>query len=1069
MSLKLYSILFNANNPDGEFVTGDLVEIYYDVSLDTSPGINDQAGLLVYLNGIQITSGNNIDWHVQSYKTVTPSYFGYYCNGGFGIYFFLIRSTFPYVLNQYYADYPACNTNPIVCDLAFSPNISVIQPSSLTSNDGSITIEATSTYPIKYKLTNDFDYNDGTGVSSGTFISLYPSTYRIYARDSKNCSANILINLTFNDTYSVIYTISYLNLAGHSSKIEILKRAYAGAASDVICGDIPITLEMRNEGNLDKFQPIVSTQATIRLMAQTNKQYQDLFTNDPRQYQVKFYKDTTGGTSFELQWMGYILPHIHQEQYTELPYPVTIQATDSLTNLSDYAFLQDDGNRFLGSIRILTLISSLLKKTNLALPIRSACNLFADTMDQTSADDPLDQAYVDVDTYYIATAAPSFEFVLKALLKPFRARLIQAEGRWNIIRVEEFISSYAYRDFDTDGVYLTNGTDNPIVDIKAATASNRLRWANQDQNLELRPAFGKLRIQYHLGFKENILRNGDFRLRSTWFTLFNQYIYFIDLFGFQIISPSYPLNTSYELINPINLDDVALVLSAEFSLITKPLGYLKSDTYLMAMGISNSLKIKINIKCPSYIINGQWVDGSGNIVTVPNGVLPYYQKVRLTVFYGNKYLLADGEWTNIPSDLIFYVTQFDQYIDLEKTASWPDVTYGTPKEFNVKIYHSIRDDVDFTSLADLKRKVTNSSIVGFWNNRGAYDPSSGLFPSTGGSGGAGSVVYKDQWTSSGTGIIYGVTVAAGTKISCLKTTPGQDTANWLIGGIILAENTKTEATYGFSTIYYYELQNNTDAPDDQNIVRPNDYDGSFNPYQWILVHTDLMNSIYGNPHSPINFYINKIQVQYLDSGHNPFDTIIRDRNGETNNTLNVQDEIYHGSLSSLITSTVINAQYIKQFAASAYGIPAFDGGTLQLFPSIISFPITKNVLSGKLIYTGYLRDSTGEGYENWARPGIAESDVLHSIFLKTTIAQYNRSWKKITGSLYGDVFFSFIKVLRETIEDNTIYLPASLSYDDKNNMINGEFLELNDIYTDAGSDGTAVSPSSSGFSTGFGG
>ncbi len=1069
-AIKVISIAFNANNPAGTYVTGDVVDIYYDASLDTSPSANPYAGLIVKLNDTPITSGSDIDWNTVSYKTVVY-YHPLICNQGYQVQTINDISFFPYGLNAYLSNVSACSSSAVVCDLIFSPNISVTGASTTTSNDGSISVVATSSNLIKYKIGSDFDYYDGTGVSSGVFSFLTIGSYRIYARDNLNCGANILINLTVNNTYGVIYTISYKNLAGHSSKIDILKRAYVGATTDMVCGDIPISLEMRNESNLDKFQPIVSTQATIQLMAQIDKQYQELFTNDPKQYQIAFYKDVSGGTSYSLQWIGFVVPQIYQEEYLIPPYVVTVSATDALTNLSNLAFVQDDGQKFFGSIRVMSLISTILKKTNLSLPIRCACNLFANAMAQTATDDPLDQAYIDVETYYIAINGPSFDFVLRALLKPFRARLIQAEGRWNIVRVEEMIDSFSYRDFDADGVYVTHGSYNPIIDIKSAISTNRLRWSDQDQNLEIRPGFGKMRVNYHLGYKDNILRNGDFSVSTQWNDFYHGYTYQINLYGFQVISPSYTINSSYELITPGNLDNVALILSALNADIISPFGYIQSDNYLMAMGISNTIKISINVKCPSAIKYSLAVDGSGNTVLIPNKITPYYQKVRMRVYYGGKYLLGDGTWTNIPSDVIFYNTQFDQYVNFELNANWPDATYTTPKTFYLKVFQSVGLDYDFSTVAALQRKITNSTVAAY-NNRGNYDASTGVFPSTGGSGGGGSIVAGDLWTVNVAGSIYGVYCIVTTRIRCINSTPGQSESNWLIGEITLSEGTKTEVhdpvSYGGLGLFYYELKNNTDSPSIPTIIRPNDYNVGTNPYQWVLIKEDFVL----DDRESNYFFINKVQVQYLDNGQTPFDTIVRDVNGEQNNNVAVEDDIYHGSLSNIIINeniTALVSNVLNPQSGTGFILSNQFPNNKTIFPNLVSVQVNQNILSGKLIYTGYFRDSSGNGYDQWARVGISESDVLHSIFLKTTIAQYNRSWKKITGSLYGDVFLSFLKVLKENLEDDIIYLPASMSYDDKQNKINGEFLELIDIYANPGSNGTLISPFISGFSGGFGG
>src|SRR5690606_3402998 len=103
------------------------------------------------------------------------------------------------------------------------------------------------------------------------------------------------------------------------------------------------------------------------------------------------------------------------------------------------------------------LIAYILKKTGLNLNIRVGINLYAVGMDTTDADDPLDQAYVDCDTYYINTNDPTLDYVLRQILESFGACIIQEFGVWNIVRVEERVGEYDYREFNADGDYVGNG------------------------------------------------------------------------------------------------------------------------------------------------------------------------------------------------------------------------------------------------------------------------------------------------------------------------------------------------------------------------------------------------------------------------------------------------------------------------------------------------------------------------------------------------------------------------------------------------------------------------------------
>ena len=71
-----------------------------------------------------------------------------------------------------------------------------------------------------------------------------------------------------------------------------------------------------------------------------------------------------------------------------------------------------------------------------------------------------------------------------------------------------------------------------------------------------------------------------------------------------------------------------------------------------------------------------------------------------------------------------------------------------------------------------------ASVVGLLNDRGNYDASSNVFPSSGGGGSGGAIKKGDLWTVSVAGTLGGQAVAAGTEIRALQDAPGQATSNW---------------------------------------------------------------------------------------------------------------------------------------------------------------------------------------------------------------------------------------------------------------------------------------------------
>jgi hypothetical protein len=78
------------------------------------------------------------------------------------------------------------------------------------------------------------------------------------------------------------------------------------------------------------------------------------------------------------------------------------------------------------------------------------------------------------------------------------------------------------------------------------------------------------------------------------------------------------------------------------------------------------------------------------------------------------------------------------------------------------------------------KDYADSIVVGLLDDRGNYNASSNLFPSTGGSGLSGAVLKGDLWYISVTGTLGGVSVPVGASVRALVDNPAQTSTNWSI-------------------------------------------------------------------------------------------------------------------------------------------------------------------------------------------------------------------------------------------------------------------------------------------------
>jgi len=99
----------------------------------------------------------------------------------------------------------------------------------------------------------------------------------------------------------------------------------------------------------------------------------------------------------------------------------------------------------------------------------------------------------------------------------------------------------------------------------------------------------------------------------------------------------------------------------------------------------------------------------------------------------------------------------------------------------------ISADATFSSASNYQvptalavQTYVNNAITGGSSFRGGYNASTNLFPSTGGSGGGGTIEAGNYWLITVAGTLGGMPVVPGNTITALVTTPGQTSSNWFI-------------------------------------------------------------------------------------------------------------------------------------------------------------------------------------------------------------------------------------------------------------------------------------------------
>lgn len=710
----------------------------------------------------------------------------------------VLNPPFPYVLKNQITNHPSCAITPIVCDIQFIGVPVVVKASNPFSSDGSITVVATSSHGIvRYSLQTDpGDYNNFTD-TSGVY-TVGRGTKKIFAIDPVNCKISINVEVgivTTNDpttgqdptpTNDVKYRMEHIDLFNNvTARVDILERGFTGTLTEVKGGMPPFVRTLREISINNKFEPLRPTSAEINLLSETDLAFMGLFSQDDRKFQVKYYKPV--GT---LLWTGFIIPSVFNQPYTENPpYITTIQATDNLTELGSLDFLDKDGNKFIGKNNLVNIVVSILSKLSLSINIRIACNVREDTH-STNNSNAFFETYQEMSSFYEDDGTPwTCERVLQSILIPFGAKIVQENGVWNIIRVEEQTASYYYREYTSIGAYSSTGTYNPIVAISSPSLRMNAIFESGSgyADLEMVPAYGTITIRRKLHAVKNLITNGSFDIEQFVNNQVNGWT--------------------------INFSSSSIVWTIEKIIEKFSLSRLQSQQSTTSVdSIQRTQQANNNSLFSSIISKFRTSSGGLNLVTKGDYALALSGFDNSDGSYNTKVALVN----NVPFPIQFgtndsFTFSFNYRINLNTSTRLHTDPLWTRIVWSIQIgayYYNDREG--WTSDSN---KADNYIFVDKFNEDNTFEITLGFPPTIHG------VIntFKASFKFYGSGYILSAT----DPISAGLTTVDKN-----VGYKILV--------YFSGKYYYYTLTQGTEATSSPDVFRPVDYDGTTNPVYFKL-------------------------------------------------------------------------------------------------------------------------------------------------------------------------------------------------------------------------------------------
>lgn len=1062
-------------NRDAVVLAGDYINVYWDDVNSTFvvhhfDDENDTTETV-------LTSGPDLGADRFDHEPVTSvSPIPYSFCSGADLQTFTRKSTFPYATKVSTANHFSCVSS--VCDLQISDDFTIQPASGSTTADGAFQVSATSSNgTIKFSLDPNFNYSTD-GQESGLFSGYLPGEYTITAKDALGCVDQITIAVPVTDAYGVKYRADYKDVNGIPSRVDILERAFSGAITEIETGEDPFILKLDGQGELNKFYPIMASMGITTLWSPSNFYFRNLFTQDERKYQKRFYKDfgaTTGGftpatldglslwtnvagpdydwttgatptitftssprnsksdflrtlytfvagrtytfdynfeatgyqgsgaghaaatfeiaildasnnvlinkfvnvsplttgtyiflapngavaigvrvhlspavsdqryrinsytnqtategaggVGLEIKWLGYLISGHYAEPYIKDPYPVSITATDGLADLKNYDFLDKDGNKYRDDLITINAIAEILAKTDLGLNIQIVINRYETTMAQTATDDPLKQCKFNPETFYHDGKVMNCHDVLQEIIKPFGGVIKQRLGKWFIYNPEELVTSAEYREFDKNGVFISNGTINDIIDIRGAIFSSRAVMEGGGQMLEVVPAYGKLFFEHTLLKHASLIKSYSFEPEDI----------YTDSNGLKLFK-----NWNVNIANA------------------------PGATY--GIKKTKALEGDYNFYLKYLLLRGSGTNVASGVSVLSAPITIEYEDVDAFEFrFSYACLLSEGSFGNVYWIKLKWMLQVGSYY-YNETGGWTTDINQKYNEIYVERFNEVLEKKVTALLRDVAALTTESAMVEFiLCNAFVYD-------------------FEDT--------------------TALKNTP---TTTKAIGNRMKVKSSA-------SLMHYYILEEGTDAESIPSIVRPIDYAAGTNERIWKAEHLSV-----SSRGREVEFnYLDNVVLLHFPDGAEPADDITIER--ENNSGIKIDLEM-------------------------SYLLNDID---------------TVNINNSEQTYKNYFKLLSGTPTQTWARSYRAGQGKLLDLLSNDVVSQYKSPSNKITGSFLIDREVITTTILNEAGDSNRKYQFMGYALHDKHATIDFDIVELKDAVTDPTSDAVDA-----GFTTGF--
>lgn len=330
--------------------------------------------------------------------------------------------------------------------------------------------------------------------------------------------------------YNTKYILGFTNDLNELYEIYFEFLGYSGVITQLQATDDVLTIRSTS-GDENKLESILGTEALINILVDIDQPItiSDLIAQHDNDIRVTIYRDEDYTKNV---FQGFIVVEDNSQPFLDPPFILSLRALDGLGLLKGVDLVDTNNLLFVGNQSVLSWIAQILAKTDQTLNLRVYFNFFESSFATNIG--ALEQVYLNAITFsqgdafnstptdptvdVASTAADDCYTALEKIVRCFRCRLFQEDGRWNLVSLYEYLNpaGFSYKEYSFGAPVLgivpvavvSSGINQ---DYSLAIGKNELvHPTNEDQILYLKLATKWVKLTYAYDQALNKVCNQDF-------------------------------------------------------------------------------------------------------------------------------------------------------------------------------------------------------------------------------------------------------------------------------------------------------------------------------------------------------------------------------------------------------------------------------------------------------------------------------------------------------------------------------------------------------------------------------